>query len=395
MYEAFYHLEKRPFALTPDSAFLFLSATHRKALSYLIYGLGQREGFIVITGDIGTGKTLIIQTMFEYLESKAIRGVRLAAANVGPEDVLPLVATALGLSQNISTKAALLAEIERTLLHRYPNGVLLIVDEAQTFTPEALEELRLLSNMSINGRALLQISLVGQSDLRATLDHPRMEQLRQRIIAWHHLEHLTEPEVQEYIESRLKTAGRKDSPVLAPDMFPLIHRWSGGIPRKINLLMDRLLLFGYLEEKHSFDAKDVSKVIEEMEQEFGREPSSVGVAERAGEPVSSDDSNMPAAAPGGADNDEYPLDEGLSMPPRSEETTASSEGDAKAIQDSAQDLERGIAALHSQPEEKNDVAQPAFDESPHTTKNEVRANKNATLEPEVPRKGWFARLIGR
>ena len=273
MYEAFYQLDKRPFALTPDSAFLFLSATHRKALSYLIYGLGQREGFIVITGDIGTGKTLIIQTMFEYLESKAIRGVRLAAANVGPADVLPLVATALGLPQNLTTKAALLAEIERTLLHRYPNGVLLIVDEAQTFTPEALEELRLLSNLSTRGRALLQISLVAQSDLRETLDHPRMEQLRQRIIAWHHLEPLNQDEVKDYIQSRLKTAGAANGPVLAPEMFPLIHRWSGGIPRKINILMDRLLLFGYLEEKRAFDASDVLQVIEEMEQEFGRRSS--------------------------------------------------------------------------------------------------------------------------
>lgn len=270
MYESFYGLTKRPFALTPDSAFLFPSATHRRALSYLIYGLGQREGFIVITGDVGTGKTLTIQTMLDYLANKQIRGVRIAAANVGADDVLPLVASAFGLSSSISSKAALLVELERTLLHTYPKGVLLIIDEAQTFSVEALEELRVLSNMSMEGRALMQISLVGQSDLRDTLDHPRMEQLWQRIIAWHHLEPLREDEVREYVEHRLRAADWDGYPELADEIYPKLHAWSQGVPRKINILMDRLLLFGYLEERERLGLDELQAVIDEIEQEFGR-----------------------------------------------------------------------------------------------------------------------------
>ena len=270
MYESFYGLSKRPFALTPDSMFLFPSATHRRALSYLIYGLGQREGFIVITGDVGTGKTLTIQTMLDYLANKQIRGVRIAAANVGAAEVLPLVASAFGLSPEISSKAALLTELERTLLHAYPKGVLLIVDEAQTFSAEALEELRLLSNMSMEGRALMQISLVGQSDLRETLDSPRMEQLWQRIIAWHHLQPLNPEEVKEYVEHRLTTADWNGAPGLDDDIFPLLHEWSQGVPRKVNILMDRLLLFGYLEERPQLGRQELQAVIDEIGQEFGR-----------------------------------------------------------------------------------------------------------------------------
>lgn len=270
MYESFYGLSKRPFALTPDSMFLFPSATHRRALSYLIYGLGQREGFIVITGDVGTGKTLTIQTMLDYLANKQIRGVRIAAANVGAAEVLPLVASAFGLSPEISSKAVLLAELERTLLHAYPKGVLLIIDEAQTFSAEALEELRLLSNMSMEGRALMQISLVGQSDLRETLEAPRMEQLWQRIIAWHHLQPLNLGEVKEYVEHRLNAADWNGVPSLEEGIFPRLFDWSQGVPRKINILMDRLLLFGYLEERTQLGEEELQTVIDELGQEFGR-----------------------------------------------------------------------------------------------------------------------------
>ena len=278
MYESFYGLSKRPFALTPDSTFLFPSATHRRALSYLIYGLGQREGFIVITGDVGTGKTLTIQTMLDYLANKQIRGVRIAAANVGAAEVLPLVASAFGLSPEISSKAALLAELERTLLHAYPKGVLLIVDEAQTFSAEALEELRLLSNLSMEGRALMQISLVGQTDLRETLDSSRMEQLWQRIIAWHHLQPLNPTEVKEYVEHRLGAADWNGVPSLEGDIFPLLHEWSQGVPRKVNILMDRLLLFGYLEERSRLGREELQAVIDELSQEFGRRSTaSIGV----------------------------------------------------------------------------------------------------------------------
>lgn len=269
MYEDFFGLERRPFALTPDSSFLFPSATHRKALSYLIYGLGQKEGFIVITGDVGTGKTLTIQTILDYLSKHKIYGAKIAAANVKAEDVLPLVATALGLTTPGLTKAEYLDALSRTLAENYPQGVLLIVDEAQTFSAMALEELRLLSNLSVNAKALIQIALVGQSDLRDVLDGKNMEQLFQRIIAWHQLEPLNLDETEKYIKHRLQTAGWAENPILDNAIFPLIHEWSQGIPRRINILMDRFLLYGFLEEKNSLSKDDMRAVIQELGSEFG------------------------------------------------------------------------------------------------------------------------------
>ncbi|AOU98531.1 hypothetical protein BI364_11700 [Acidihalobacter yilgarnensis] len=269
MYEEYFGLERRPFALTPDSSFLFPSATHRRALSYLIYGLGQREGFIVITGDVGTGKTLTIQTILDYLSKHKIYGAKIAAANVEADDVLPLVSTALGLTAKNLSKAEYLDALSRTLGEDYPEGVLLIVDEAQTFSAAALEELRLLTNLSVNAKALIQIALVGQSDLRAVLNGKNMEQLFQRIIAWHQLEPLSLDETIKYINHRLHTAGWTNDPSLDEAIFPLIHDWSQGIPRRINILMDRFLLFGYLEEKHALSKDDMGTVIQELGSEFG------------------------------------------------------------------------------------------------------------------------------
>lgn len=268
MYESFYGLSKRPFALIPDSGFLFPSVTHRRALSYLIYGLGQREGFIVITGDIGTGKTLTIQAILDYLSNHHIQGARIAAANVKADEVLSLVASALGISAKIRDKANLLGELEHALLKKQAHGVLLIVDEAQTFSAEALEELRILSNMSFKGRALVQIALVGQSNLRSVLKAPEMEQLRQRIIAWHQLEPFKLEETMEYIQHRLKTAGWVDFPKLDSEIYPLVQEWTSGVPRKINILMDRFLLYGYLEEKTELSDDDLRAVISEMQDEM-------------------------------------------------------------------------------------------------------------------------------
>lgn len=269
MYESFYGLNKRPFALIPDSGFLFPSVTHRRALSYLIYGLGQREGFIVITGDIGTGKTLTIQAILDYLSSHHIQGARIAAANVRPDEVLGLVAAALGMSTQVTSKAGLLGELERTLLKKHAHGVLLIVDEAQTFSVESLEELRILSNMSHKGRALVQIALVGQSNLRDVLNSPQMEQLHQRIIAWHQLEPFKYEETTEYILHRLKTAGWLETPRLDQEIYSLVQEWTQGVPRKINILMDRFLLYGYLEEKLELTAHDLRTVISEMQNDVG------------------------------------------------------------------------------------------------------------------------------
>ncbi len=269
MYEAFYSLKRRPFALTPDRRFLFPSQGHKRALSYLLYGMQQREGFVVITGDIGIGKTLLIQTLFAELAHKKMATARLAAANIDAEGVLPMVAAAFGRPYEGLSKVSLLRDLEGTLLRdpEYREGALLVVDEAQTFSAEALEELRILSNFEIGGRALMQIFLVGQTELRYTLGERRMAQLRQRVIASHHLEPLDRDETEAYVRHRLSAAGWNGDPDLVPEIYDKVHRWSGGVPRRINLLMDRVLLFGYLEELHRIDADNLTTVIDELRSE--------------------------------------------------------------------------------------------------------------------------------
>lgn len=273
MYEAFFNLSQRPFSLTPDSRFLFPSQGHKRALSYLLYGLEQREGFVVITGDIGTGKTLLIQTLFAELAQRKIATARVAGANLSADSVLPMVAAAFGRPFESLSKVSLLRDLEATLLtdSTYSEGALLVVDEAQTFSKEALEELRILSNFEVGGRALMQVFLVGQTDLRQILMDRDMTQLRQRVIASHHLEPLARDECEEYIWHRLTTAGWKGDPDLTPRLFDSIFAWSKGTPRLVNLLMDRLLLYAYLEEEHRLDAEDAGIVMRELSLE-SREP---------------------------------------------------------------------------------------------------------------------------
>lgn len=253
----------------PDRHFLYPSQGHKRALSYLLYGLEQREGFVVITGDIGTGKTLLIQTLFAELADRPLATARLAAANLDAPGVLPMVASAFGRPYEGRSKTALLEDLEATLLEdpAYREGALLVVDEAQTFSPQALEELRILSNFESNGRALIQLFLVGQTEFRRLLTEPNMEQLRQRVIASHHLEPLDAQETRDYIEHRLDAANWADDPSLEPEIFEAVHRWSGGVPRRINWVMDRLLLYGYLEERHRLSEEDLRTVVQELDTE--------------------------------------------------------------------------------------------------------------------------------
>lgn len=279
MYEGFYNLTCRPFKLTPDRSFLFPSKGHKRAFSYLLYGLEQREGFVVITGDIGMGKTLLIQTLFEELASRPIATARIAAANLDAESVLPLVAAAFGRPFEGSGKTSLLRDLEHTLSRdpAYRDGAVLVVDEAQSFSREALEELRILSNFEVGGRALIQVFLVGQTELRRIASTPEMEQLRQRVIASYHLEPLDEGETTAYITHRMKTAGWAHDPELDAAVYTKVYKWSGGVPRRINMIMDRLLLYGYLEESHRLGVTELATVIDEMTIEVGAAPREASV----------------------------------------------------------------------------------------------------------------------
>ena len=270
MYQSFYKLSGKPFRLTPDTEMLFPSKSHKRAMSYLLYGFEQGEGFVMITGAVGTGKTLLIQTLFEALAQRNIAIASMASANLDGEDILPAVASELGLPYEGRGKEALLQDVKQhliTLSTRHTHA-LLVVDEAQTLTPAALEMLRILSNFEQKGRALLQVFLVGQTELRHNIISNRLEQLRQRIIASYRLEPMEAEECRAYILHRLRAVGWNHDPELAPEIFAGIHHASRGIPRKINLIMDRLLLYGYLEELHGLDQAALTTVLGEIREEM-------------------------------------------------------------------------------------------------------------------------------
>lgn len=292
MYESFYNLAAGPFHLMPDPRFLYPSDGHKRALSYLMYGLQRREGFVVITGDVGIGKTLLVQTLINEIGGRNLSVVRVAMANLDADGVLPMVASAFGLAHESRSKIGLLNDLVAKILPTYNHGALLIVDEAQTCTPAALEELRAISNLQAHGRALLQVFLVGQTELRRTLAHPGMEQLRQRIITSYHLRPLDADELREYVQHRLTAVGWQSDPELTATIYPRVHAWSGGVPRRVNLLMDRLLLYGYLEELHALDESDVNIVIGELDAEqedaiVGMQPEAPIITPRVSEQESS------------------------------------------------------------------------------------------------------------
>ena len=270
MYQEFYGFTGKPFQLSPDVRFFFPSKEHRRALSFLEYGLDQADGFIVITGDVGTGKTMLVQTLLDTLDPNETLVATLVTTQLKEDDLLQFVAGSFGLRVNTTSKALLLRDLERMFLQQAKEGrrMLLIVDEAQNLPKEAVEELRMLSNFQQNGRPLLQMFLLGQEEFRATLLSPGFEQLRQRVIATYHLSPLDEQETRTYVEHRLSTVGWAHDPELADDVFGAIYRFSDGVPRRINNLCDRLLLFAFLEELHRIDAEVVQSVSEEIGSEF-------------------------------------------------------------------------------------------------------------------------------
>lgn len=278
MYDQYYGFTGRPFQLTPDPAFYFESGTHRKAMSYLGYGLAQGEGFIVITGDVGAGKTTLVGHLMNTIDPSRLTAVKLVSTQVEGDDLLRLVAEQFGLEWEGQSKAELLRSMEQYLREEARAGrrTLLIVDEGQNLAISALEELRMLSNFTLGGHSLLQIFLLGQPEFRQTLFHsPSLEQLRQRVIATHHLDPMEPEEVEPYILHRLGKVGWTGNPSFAPEAFELIFDYSDGVPRKLNVLVSRLLLFGAVEELHRISAQHVRNVIAEVEADRGIDEASL------------------------------------------------------------------------------------------------------------------------
>ena len=269
MYEAFYGLTKKPFQLNPDPSFYFGSRQHRRAMAYLEYGLHQNEGFIVITGEVGAGKTTLVRNLFSKLDPQQVVAANLVSTQLDADDTLRMVASAFGIPTKHTDKANLLLSLEAFLVSVAKQGkrCLLVVDEAQNLTSRAVEELRMLSNFQLETHALLQSFLIGQPEFRHILQSPQMQQLRQRVIAACHIGPMDNEETQGYVEHRLRCVGWKDSPQFEAGAYQAIFEASGGVPRRINSVCDRLLLSGFLAEKRVFVRKDVEEVAAEMSHE--------------------------------------------------------------------------------------------------------------------------------
>ncbi len=270
MYESYYGFTERPFQLSPDPRFFFATKHHQRALSYLQYGLDQGEGFIVITGPIGTGKTTIARNLLSNIVDNHIVAAQLVTTKLTPHELLELVASEFKISVAGNSKAELLQAIENFLISLNKQGkrALLIVDEAQNLPIETVEELRMLSNFQLDNKPLIQSFLLGQEELKDIIQAPNMEQFRQRIIASAHLKPLSVDEVESYILHRLHQAGCQQENLFVSGSFELIYQKTLGVPRKINIFVDRILLFGFLEELTQITIEAINEVAKEMEVEL-------------------------------------------------------------------------------------------------------------------------------
>jgi len=281
MYESFYRFNGAPFQLTPDSRFFFESRVHARALAHLQFGLAQGEGFVIVTGEVGAGKTTLVERLWTQLDREAYVMARISTTQLSGDDLFRMAMAGFGVegAEAGADKSALLLRFEQVLhLHRAAGRrCLLVVDEVQSLSLAALEELRMLSNLTENGRAALQTILLGQPQFRRMLASPDLDQLRQRVLASYHLGPLTASDTRAYIEHRLATAGWDGSnPHWDDAAFAAVYRHSGGLPRRINRLCARVLLYGALEESQRIAAEMVDTTARELDDdlETGAIPSS-------------------------------------------------------------------------------------------------------------------------
>jgi putative secretion ATPase (PEP-CTERM system associated) len=271
MYEAHFGFSGPPFQLVPDPGFFFGSRGHSNALAFLQSAAQQGDGFLIVTGEIGAGKTTLVRTLLDGLDAARIRAATMVSTQLEAGELPQAILLAFGVVHSAKSRTEVAASLEAFLVELASQGrrALLIVDEAQNLGHGLLEELRLLSNLQAGVRALLQVFLVGQPELRPLIQAKSMEQLRQRVTASCHLGPLDANETQAYIQHRLRRVGWQDKPAIEAQAYPLIHQWTAGIPRRINRLCNRLLLAAFLERRDTIVAAAVEQVARDLRSEIG------------------------------------------------------------------------------------------------------------------------------
>lgn len=269
MYDQFYNLKAEPFKLSPDHRFCFSHRSYAKAKAYMQYAFQRAEGFVMITGKPGTGKTTLVSDLVESLPADKVNVAMLVCTQLEADDLLRMVADAYGVPSDTDRKSAILQQLTKVFTDAYKMGrrALLIIDEAQDLSTSALEELRLLTNLQLNRQPLLQIFLLGQEELRDMVQQPNMEQVHQRLVAACHIQPLKEEETKAFIKHRLKQVGWNNDPAISEAVYPVIHKISHGIPRRINMICSRLFLHGCVEESHQLSINDAKIVLTEIQHE--------------------------------------------------------------------------------------------------------------------------------
>ncbi len=271
MYEAYFKFTAPPFQLVPDARYFFASSKHKRALACLKFGLSHGEGFVIVTGDVGAGKTTLIGHLLATLPQAKYVPATVVSTQVVADDLLHLIADSFGLVHEGATKSVVLKRLQTHFegLAMREAMPLIIVDEAQNLPMESLEELRMLSNFRFGHRSSLMTILIGQPQFHDKMAHPDLLQLRQRVVASYHLGPLAPEETSHYIQHRLTRAGWNGMPQLAEGVYAAVHKATAGVPRLINLLFSRTLLHIYLEERRDISAQDVELVAEDMRTELG------------------------------------------------------------------------------------------------------------------------------
>jgi general secretion pathway protein A len=303
MYEKYYNLSSVPFQLTPDVKYFFGSKGHSRAIAHLIYGLSQGEGFIVITGEVGAGKTTLVERLWSQLDRDTYTIGRIATTQVSGEDLFRLAMAGFGLQDDQPGRANLLRQFDQLLQEHQARGkrCLLVVDEVQNLSLAALEELRMLSNMTSKGGGAMQTILLGQPQFRRTLASPDLDQLRQRVLASYHLGPLSEEETQSYIDHRMRLAGWEGRPQWGEGVFEAIFRHTDGIPRRINRLCSRALMHGALDESDTITVDMIEATANELAEDLrgiGPAGGDTDSAQSGGNPAGMQMQNQPLSSSG-------------------------------------------------------------------------------------------------